>query len=144
MLFSYFKKLKKNKLIKGHIERFRDDFSEEQKTSILASLYSIAKSDLEYHRSEDEFIVLFADAFGYSVSKEKVEESVDMDSEKMFAQLNTLSNEQKEWYVITIFGMINADDLALEEELLHAKKLFNRIGIPLEEIKGILKKAKVS
>jgi len=142
MLFSLFTKRerKKNKLIKKHIESFQDSFTEEQKIPILASLFLIANSDDEFHDSEKEFLQKFADAFGYQITDEIMDKYPQMDMNSLFEELSKLSLSQKEWLVITIFGMIHADNRVLEEELLLAKKFFTKMGISLDSIKNIIKK----
>ena len=140
MAFSLFNKRKKNKLIKKHIASFQDSFTEEQKIPILASLFFIANSDDEFHDSEKEFLQKFADAFGYQITDEIMDKYSHMDMNSLFEELSKLSLSQKEWLVITIFGMIHADNMVLEEELLLTKKFFTRMGISLVSIKNIIEK----
>ena len=140
MLFSLFIKRKKNKIIKKHIESFQDSFTEEQKIPILASLFLIANSDDEFHDSEKEFLQKFADAFGYQITDEIMDKYSQMDMNSLFEELSELSSSQKEWLVISVFGMIHADNMVLEEELLLAKKFFTRMGISLVSIKNIIEK----
>lgn len=140
MLFSLFIKYKKNKLIKKHIESIQHSFTEEQKIQILASLFLIANSDDEFDNSEKEFLQKFGDAFGYQITDEIMDKYSQMDINSLFEELSKLSLSQKEWLVITIFGMIHADNIALEEELLLAKQFFTKIGISLDSVKNIIKK----
>jgi len=128
MLFSLFIKRKKNKLIKKHIESFQDSFTEEQKIPILASLFLIANSDDEFHDSEKEFLQKFSDAFGYQITDEIMDKYSQVDMDSLFEELSKLSSSQKEWLVISVFGMIHADNMVLEEELLLAKKFFTKMG----------------
>lgn len=133
-MFSFFKKHKKSDKIKNHLHDFMESFTDEQKKAILVSLYVIANSDEEFHTKEVEFFQQTADILDYPITGNIKDEFSEINRDEVFEQLKNISEDQKEWYLTTVIGMIHADGKVIEEELDDAKQYLSRMGITKERI----------
>lgn len=139
-MFSFFKKRSNNETIKNHLNDFQGSFTDEQKKAIMVSLYVIANSDEEFHDSEVEFLQHTADLLGYQISSDIKQEFSGINRGKVFEQLREFSDEQKEWYLVTVTGMIHADGKVLENELDDALRYLLAMGISKERMIEIIGK----
>jgi len=138
-MFSFFKKHKKSDEIKNHLNDFMESFTDEQKKAILVSLYVIANSDEEFHTKEVEFFQQTADILDFPITGNLEDEFSDINREEVFEQLKDFSEDQKEWYLTTVIGMIHADGEVIEEELDDAEQYLSKMGITRERITQSLK-----
>jgi len=139
-MFSFFKKRSNNETIKSHLSSFHGSFTDEQKKAIMVSLYVIANSDEEFHTKEVEFLQQTADLLGYQISGDIDQEFSDINRGRVFEQFREFSDEQKEWYLVTVTGMIHADGKVLESELDDALRYLLSMGISKEKMIKIIGK----
>ena len=142
-MFSFFKKRKNNEILKSHLSGFQGQFTNEQKRAIMVSLYVIANSDEEFHTKEVEFLQQTADILGYQISSDIDQEFSGINRGKVFEQLKEFSDKQKEWYLVTVTGMIHADGKVLESELDDALRYLLSMGISKEKMIKSIKKFNV-
>jgi uncharacterized tellurite resistance protein B-like protein len=140
MLFSFFKKHEQLNTINKHLGDFQGQFSENQKKAILNSLLLIACSDGEYHQTEADFFEQAATLLGYRLNHDYANELSSFSRDKLFQLLNSLNESQKDWYIITVFGMMYADGEALKIESQYLDALFNNMGITEERFEKVLSK----
>jgi len=141
-MFSFFKKRKNNEFLKSHLSGFQGQFTNEQKRAIMVSLYVIANSDEEFHTKEVEFLQQTADILGYQISSDIDQEFSGINRGKVFEQLKEFSDKQKEWYLVTVTGMIHSDGKVLESELDDALRYLLSMGISKEKMIKSIKKFK--
>ena len=137
MLFNNFRQNKNDEAVASHLQHFKDQFSEKQKQIIIKSLYTIAQRDGDYHEKEDQFFRETADLLGYQLH-EDFDDLLQIDEGEQIAVLNSLNEEQKDWFVVTVVGMVHVDGSAIDEELRYAKELFNKMGITEQRFKEII------
>jgi len=113
-MFSIFKK--RPKVLDSYINNFPKYITEEQKKSILHSLYGIANSDGEFHKKEMQFMTRISNIINYKLTDETVYKVIEMNKSSVRNNMNSLAKEQKDWYIAAAFYMIHVDGKALEEE----------------------------
>ncbi|MFG6686244.1 TerB family tellurite resistance protein [Mariniflexile sp. HNIBRBA6329] len=146
MLFNFFKKHEQQSAVNEHLGGFQDDFNEHQKKAIMISLFLIANSDGEYHNKENQFFEQTATLLGYRLNPDfdkTVDDFMTMDKPSLFRHLNSLGSSQKDWYIVTAFGMVHADGQALEEEFQYMLVFFDEMGITEERFENVLKKTEL-
>ena len=116
-----------------------ESFTDEQKKAILVSLYVIANSDVDFHTKEVEFFQQTADILDYPITGNLKDEFSEINRDEVFEQLKNISENQKEWYLTTVIGMIHADGKVIEEELDDAEQYLSKMGITKERITQSLK-----
>ena len=132
---------KSDDALKEHLSGLKESFTDEQKKAILFSLFDIANSDDEFHAKEIEFFDQVGNLLNYPTGENILDEYLEADREKVFKSLNDLSDSQKDWYIITVFGMIHADGKVLDEELTDAERFLSGImGISKERINDAIQK----
>lgn len=141
-MFSFFKKYGNNDIIKNHLSAFKGSFTDEQKKAILVSLFVIANSDKEFHIKEVEFLQQTADLLEYQFSDNINEEFSGINRGEVFKQLKDFSEDQKEWYLVTVAGMISEDKEISDIELDDALRYLLSMGISNEKINKTLDKLK--
>ena len=141
-MFSFFKKRSNNDIIKNHLSAFNGSFTDDQKKAILVSLYVIANSDKEFHTKEVEFLQQTADLLDYPVSDNLNKEFSGINRGKVFKQLKEFSVDQKDWYLVTVAGMISEDKEVRDNELDDALRYLLSMGISNEKINSTLDKLK--
>lgn len=146
MLFSFFKKHEKQNVVNEHLDGFQTGFNQQQKKAVMCSLLIIANSDGEFHNTENQFFEQTATLLGYRLSSDlgtTMDEFMTMDRESIFKNLNSLGESQKDWYIITAFGMVHADGKALEEEFQHLLVFFEKMGISEERFENVINKTEL-
>lgn len=146
MPFYYFKQHRKETAVKKHLSKFNSVLEEKQKKAIIGSLFYLANGDREYHNKEHEFIKQASDLLGYNLSDSEhliAEELMGMGKKTIFEELNTLTQEQKDWYVITALGMIHSDGKALDEEFKMLKDFLTQIYINHEHFEEVIRQTKL-
>jgi len=144
LLFNSFLNHEKEKTVREHFGGFQDNFSDQQKKAIMLSLFLIANSDGEYHYKEHQFFTQAATILGYRLKSSddaQLEEFMSFDRETLMKTLSTLDEGQKDWYILTVFGMIHADKVPLEIEFQYASSFFDSMGITEERCENVIKKA---
>jgi len=144
LLFNSFLKKENEKEVRKHLGGFQDNFSEQQKKAIMLSLFLIANSDEEYHQKEYQFFMKAATLLGYRIKSnfgDQVDEFAKMSRQDLFGSLSSLDESQKDWYILTVFGMIHADEVPLEIEFQYASSFFDSMGITEERCENVIKKA---
>ena len=116
-----------------------ESFTDEQKKAILVSIYVIANSDEDFHTKEVEFFQQTADILDYPITGNLKDEFSEINRDEVFEQLKNISENQKEWYLTTVIGMIHADGKVIEEELDDAEQYLSKMGITKERITQSLK-----
>ena len=91
---------------------------------------------------EVEFLQQTADLLGYHISGDIKHEFSGINRGKVFEQLRKFSDKQKEWYLVTVIGMIHADGKVLESELDDALRYLLAMGISKEKMIKSIKKFK--
>lgn len=107
----------------------KDTFTDNQKRAILFSLLLIAKSDGEYHKYERLILDITAQFLNYNINDIKFLEYPSLGEETMYKHLNTLNSKQKDWYILSAFGMMSADFQYNETEDAFVNHFFNKMGI---------------
>lgn len=146
MLFNFFKKHEKKEKASEHFRRFQSEFNAQQKKAIMCSLFMIANSDGEYHNEEHLYLEQIASVLGYHLGSDLnkiVDEFMTINRDEIFQNLNNLSESQKDWYIITAYGMVHADNKALEEEIQYTFAFFEKMGITEQRIEDVLKKSEL-
>lgn len=146
MLNNFFRKHANNNSVRDHLGGFQDSFTERQKKSIMNSLLLIAYADREFDGREIKYFEETSTILGYKLHyslEDTIDEFTRMSREEVLSSLNGLDESQKDWYIVTVFGMINADGKVFEEEFLAADTFFNNMGISLDRCERVLKKAQL-
>lgn len=146
MLFNFFKKHEKQNAVNEHLGGFKTGFNQQQKKAVMCSLFLIANSDGEFHNMENQFFKQTAALLGYRLSSDldsTLDEFMTMDRESLFRNLNSLGESQKDWYIVTAFGMVHADGRALEEEFQYLLVFFEKMGISEQRFENVIKKTEL-
>ena len=112
----------------------------------MFSLFIIANSDGEYHNKEHNYLEQIASVLGYNLGSDLdaiVDEFMTIDRVAIFGNLNSLSEGQKDWYIVTAFGMIHADGKALDAEFEYVIAIFQKMGISEKRFEDVLKKTEL-
>jgi len=143
MLFSFFKNHVRQNAVNEHFSGFQKQFTENQKKAILISLIIIAGSDGEYHRNEEKFLFQIATVLGYPLKRNYLKDFLSYDKDELLLLLNSLGENQKDWYIVTAFGMMHADGISLELEFKYLDFIFSKMGITNERYEIVLKKSQL-
>lgn len=146
MLFNFFKKHEKQNVVNEHLGGFQTGFNQQQKKAVMCSLFLIANSDGEFHNMENQFFEQTATLLGYRLSSDldtTLDKFMTMDRESLFRNLNSLGESQKDWYIVTAFGMVHADGKALEEEFQYMIVFFEKMGISEQRFENVIKKTEL-
>ena len=133
-MFSFFKKSKKNTVLNESFNKLYG-FDEEQKTAILLSLYEVANSDDEFHPKETEYHNKIGSYLGLDYSNRQLRAMLKNDRDRLYKLLDNMNEPQKDWYVITVLGMIYSDGSIIQEELNHVISFLKGIGFSEERIR---------
>ena len=109
-------------------------FTDDQKRAILYSLILIAKSDGEYHQNERITLDITAHFLNYNINDIKFMQYHSLGKEIMYQHLNSLNSNQKDWYILSVFGMITADFQYKEIEDAFANHFFEKMEISKDYI----------
>jgi uncharacterized tellurite resistance protein B-like protein len=142
-MFSLFKKNKNEDSTNHHFRGFQDQFSENQRRAIMCSLFTIANSDGEFHKKEQEFFVEVASVLGYKLRDNYLDDFLSIGRDRLLNILNGLDENQKDWYIITAFTMIHIDGKALEIEFQYLESYFNSMGIDRNRFERVLQKSQL-
>jgi len=143
MLFSFFKKHERQNAVNEHLSGFQEQFTEKQKKAIMTSLLLIASSDGEYHRKEEMFFEQTANMLGYRLKRDYFDDFMTLDKRELYQLLDSLEESQKDWYIVTAFGMIHADGKPLEVEFKYLEVFFDKMGITEERFENVLRKTEL-
>ena len=139
-MFSFFKKKKNNNSpVHEHLGGFQNEFNKNQKASIISSLIIIAKSD-GVHPKEMEFIERTMEILDVDAEDEVFSEFAKKDKDNLIRHLDSLSKNQKEWYVVAVHGLVSSDGKINEREVDFATGFCGDIGISEDEYIQIIKK----
>ncbi len=116
--------------------------TEKQKEAIIYALYQIARSDNELVDSEISFITAVSEKLGTIFNHLSVSTFITKNSSEYFKILCTLNKQQKEFFIIATFTMINKDDRLLDEEFSLTNQFFRAMGIKSEEAVTIISRIK--
>jgi uncharacterized tellurite resistance protein B-like protein len=142
MLFSFIKNHKNQDAINEHLGSFQSLFSENQKKAIMVSLFLIANSDREFHEKEVQFFEYTASILNYKLHNDLnfiINEFRTLDRNELFRHLASLEESQKDWYIITVFGMLHADGKILKEEFQYVEVFFSKMNITEQRFEKVLK-----
>ena len=146
MLFNFFKKHENQNVVNEHLDGFQTGFNQQQKKAVMCSLFIIANSDGEFHNMENQFFEQTAALLGYRLSSDldtTIDEFMTMDRESLFRNLNSLGESQKDWYIVSSWGMVHADGKAIKEEFQHLLVFFDEMGISEERFENVIKKSEL-
>lgn len=146
MAFDYFKKRKKEKFLREHLSGFQDSFSENEKKAMMYGLMMIATADRNLHEKELEYFEETSMMLGYKINSnldDTLANLMTMNSDVVFNTLNKLHGSNRDWFIITVFGMIHADGVRLETEYQMAVVIFDKMEISEEYCFNVLKKHKL-
>ncbi len=139
-MFNFFNKKRDIDFIKKHLSVFEGTFTDEQKKAILVSLYVIANADDEFHEMEEEFLKKTAGLLNYDLSDDINEEFSAISRAEVFKLLKGFSDNQKDWYLVTVAGMIHADGKVLANELDDAFRYLLSMGISKKRMDNTIEK----
>lgn len=131
---------KKKDVIREHLGAFQDNFTKEQKCAILCTLMVISNSDGEVHPKEVAVVEQIGQILGIEITDPAIERIVAGGEKEIIRILNTLDRRLKEWYVLTIHGLIAADGKVEEAEMTYALSYAMDIGISADEFIEIIEK----
>ena len=146
MLFKFFQKTEKQNTVREHFGGFQDQFTANQKKAIMCSLFLVANSDGEYHKKEHQVFEQTATILGYKLHfalDDTIDELMTIGREQLFTILSSLDEGQKDWYIITVLGMVHADGVALDKEFEYAMAFFDRMEITVERCENVMKKSQL-
>lgn len=129
--------------VRENLGDFQDQFTENQKKAIMCSLFLIANSDGEFHHKEQQFFEQTAMLLGYTLTSDILDEFLSMERTQLFQLLGSLKEDQKDWYIITAYGMVHADGQTLEVEFQYLDVFFTKMGITVERFQNVLKKSQL-
>jgi len=132
-MFSIFNKRSKNSELKEHFDKLYS-FTDEQKKAILVSLFEIATSDEEFHHRENEYLTKTSGFLGISLKRSRLKKLLKNKRDELFRKLTEMSENQKDWYVFTVLGMVYADGKVMEDEFKHVEKFLLNLGFSQERI----------
>jgi uncharacterized tellurite resistance protein B-like protein len=137
-----FNSIKKTNIFDEHLGEFQDNFSSGQKTAMIMGLWAIANSDGEIHQKEEIFMKEMSLILGYDYNNlwDGVLNS-QYEPGEIKRALNSLTNSGKDWYIITIFGMIHADGRTLEVEFAAAEAILNLMNVSVDHALKTLQKS---
>ena len=137
-----FNSIKKTNIFDEHLGGFQENFTSQQKKAMIMGLWSIANSDEEIHQKEEIFMKETSLLLGFDYNS-LWDGMFDFNYEEgeLGRSLNSLSNGDKDWYVIAIFGMIHADGRALEVEYAYAEAILNVMNVTIEDALKTLQKS---
>lgn len=133
IVMSIFKKRPKNTQLKEHFDKLYS-FTDEQKKAILVSLFEIATSDEEFHNKENEYLIKTSGFLGMSLKRSRLKKLLKNQKDELFRKLAEMSENQKDWYVFTVLGMVYADGKVMEDEFKHVEKFLLKLGFSQERI----------
>ncbi len=137
-MFSIFKTKSQPEVLIDHVDDFNNFFDEEQKKAIMVSLFAIANADDEFHDKERAFFRETAGILNYELGEEIViAEMLSMDQRKAIKVIKGFNDKQKEWYLITVLGMVHADGKAVDEELQKVLKILKKAGMSRAQIASV-------
>lgn len=139
-MFNFFKK-KQSDSSKDNFGNFQNNFNDEQKASILASLFIVANSDGHLDSKEMNLIDLTGKVLGVQSGDPILTKVISAGENEIIRILNTLNKSQKEWYIITLHSMIYADGKIEDIEVGYALNFAENIGISEDEYIKIIEKA---
>jgi len=133
-MFSFFGKSKKNNILNESFDKLYG-FEEDQKKAILVSLFEVANSDDEFHPKETQYHKKIGEYLGLEFSNGKLKDLLKNDRARLYKLLDHMSESQKDWYVITVLGMIYSDGTVIKEELDHVIRFLTGIGFSEDRIR---------
>ena len=133
MLFDLIKNYGRRKVFDQHKEAFHNRFTNDQRKAIMISLLIVANSDDEFHHKEEDYYSKIAETLGYPLEENFVDEFFEMDRRQVFEVLNDLDDDQKEWYMLTLFSMIHVDGKPLDVEFEFARPYLLKMGIDQQQ-----------
>ncbi|MCW9705804.1 hypothetical protein [Fodinibius salsisoli] len=139
-MFSFFKRDKNKKTpIQEHLSDFQNDLSKNQKVAIIASLFIIAKSD-GIHLNEGGYIAKITEVLDLNEDDPAFVELAQKGHHEIIKHLDSLSDLQKDWYILAVHGLISSDGEITEREVNFAMGFCKDIGITEEEYIIMIKK----
>jgi len=109
--------------------------SENQKRGILFGLIILAQADGEVHDNETYFLNKTALLLDYDIYDNAFERFQSLGTDNLFESLSSLDAKQKDWFVFTAFGMINADFKTTTKENQIINVIFENMGLTIEMVK---------
>lgn len=113
-------------------------FNNNQKRAILYSLLLIAKSDGEFHQYERLILDITAQFLDYNINDIEFLQYPSLGQDTMYKHLNSLNSKQKDWYILSAFGMITADLDYKEIEDAFANHFFGKMNISLDYVNKLI------
>lgn len=133
----------KSAILRDHFGGFQGSFTDIQKKAILISLYDIANSDNEFHKTEVRFFQEISILLGFSVRDNTIYRYLEMDREYIYKSLSILNDHQKEWYIVTVIAMMHTDGKIKKEELEQIQVYLEKVGISKEIYNKSIDKGKL-
>jgi uncharacterized tellurite resistance protein B-like protein len=140
-MFDFFKK--KNDPVQEHLGDFQESFTNEQKSAILRSLAIVAKADNQIHPKELQLMAQIAKILNHKSDDPLSLKIARAGTDELIRILNTLTQDQKEWFVVTLGTMAASDGKKNEDQFLYALGISEKIGISEEEMAIILQKSEL-
>jgi uncharacterized tellurite resistance protein B-like protein len=139
-MFGIFKK-RESYSTSNPLAGFGSEFTQEQKAAIIASLYVIAQSDGHLHQKEMLQINQVASILNVNINDPAFARLAPCGKDVMIRVLNTLTQYQKEWFAVTLNGLVAADGKIDKIELNIAVGICGEIGISEDKYVEIVQKA---
>lgn len=132
-------------------EGFQETFTESQKKAILGSMFLMIIADKSLGVNKVKSLKTTADLLGFNLKSG----TLDCIGNQLFDNVNdfyrtehtlnvdlkSLSPSQKDWYILTIVGLMNADRMITESEFSNMIIMFNKIGISENRVVDVVEKA---
>lgn len=130
---------------------FQETFTESQKKAILGSMFLIIFSDKQAGNNKKRLFKNTADLLGYRLIGSSFEQignnlignsnNFYLTEQTMNKQIINLSESQTDWYILSMFDIMNADGILSEEEYDKLIFVFNKVGITENRAVEVVEKA---
>jgi uncharacterized tellurite resistance protein B-like protein len=126
---------------KHNFSGFSNQFTKDQKAAILSSLMILAKADGNVNNKETKQIESMFQMLDIEMDDPAFRKFYTAGGKEEIERiLNTLSESNKEWFVMALHEMMTIDGPANDEELMVVSVICHPIGITIQKYAAILKK----
>ena len=124
------------------MENFQQDFTSQQKAAIISSMIIITKTSAGISDVESRYIEQNAGVLGTTLDNPALITISQGGRENLVSILNTLSQNNKEWFAYTVYGLLCQKGQPEARKLQIALTILDDIGITEDEFVAIVEKTK--
>ncbi|MEJ6796930.1 MAG: hypothetical protein QNK63_09480 [Flavobacteriales bacterium] len=108
-------------------------FTEKQKEAAVFGLYQMSLSDNDLAEDEIVFLKRIGSKLGNAFSHFSISTFITENSSKQISELRRFSKEQKEWFILAAFSMVNPDTILFDDGFTVSTAFLKVMGISNEE-----------